>query len=203
VSYRAGRTLFYRSNDPRIAGDGIACASCHPDGGDDGLTWSTPEGPRQTPALAGRVHGTAPYGWTRNMGTLPEYVGSTVERLGGSGLSGDELAALASFVERMPAPAVVATADDVSRGRRVFEASGCSDCHRDVLGTDHLAHEVGGGAAFDTPSLRFVGRSAPYFHDGRYPSLDALLSDPTSEMGRTAAISADDRRALASFLESL
>ena len=31
----------------RLSGDGRACASCHPDGRDDGLVWSTPNGPRQ------------------------------------------------------------------------------------------------------------------------------------------------------------
>ena len=40
ASFRMGRELFYRTGDSVIAFDGVGCASCHPDGGDDGLTWS-------------------------------------------------------------------------------------------------------------------------------------------------------------------
>src|SRR5206468_3441016 len=58
-----GRKLFHHTDDPRISQDGRACASCHPDGREDALTWSTPEGPRQTIMLAGRVAASAPYGW--------------------------------------------------------------------------------------------------------------------------------------------
>src|ERR1019366_10729370 len=50
-----GRMLFYRTDDTRVSGDGIACSSCHIDGREDGLTWTTPMGPRQTPMLAGRL----------------------------------------------------------------------------------------------------------------------------------------------------
>ena len=50
-----GRVLFHKSGDMRISADGRACASCHPDGRDDGITWSTPEGPRRSITLAGRV----------------------------------------------------------------------------------------------------------------------------------------------------
>lgn len=202
-SYQRGRELFYETRDPRISFDGVACASCHPDGGDDGLTWSTPDGPRQTPMLAGRVHGTAPYGWTRNVGTLPDYIESTIGRLGGTGLPADDLVAIASYLERMPIPAG-STHDDVSRGAALFAAQGCSDCHRDVLGTDHQSHEVSADKSpYDTPTLQYVGLTAPYFHDGRYRSLDELLADPASRMGATSKLSADDRAALSRFLETL
>ncbi|MEJ7735545.1 MAG: cytochrome C peroxidase, partial [Polyangiaceae bacterium] len=43
-----GRKLFHAVDDARISSDGTACASCHPDGREDALTWSTPDGPRQT-----------------------------------------------------------------------------------------------------------------------------------------------------------
>ena len=38
-------------------------------------------------------------------------------------------------------------------------------------------------ASFDTPSLRFIRGTAPYFHDGRYPTLEALLADPREPDG--------------------
>ena len=42
-----GRSLFHAVGTRQIAFDGRACASCHPDGRDDGLTWATQEGPRR------------------------------------------------------------------------------------------------------------------------------------------------------------
>lgn len=47
-----GTRLFHQASDPRMSTLGwIACASCHLDGGSDGTTWLTPEGPRQTMPL--------------------------------------------------------------------------------------------------------------------------------------------------------
>lgn len=204
-SYRAGRELFYRTDDPRLAFDGVSCASCHPDGREDGITWSTPEGPRQTPMLAGKVHATEPYGWTRGVGNLPDYIKTTVERLGGSGIDDSELAALASYVERMPAPTMPESdSPAVSHGFSVFMSSGCATCHVAGDGTDKTAHsfELNAGS-YDTPTLRFVGLTAPYFHDGRYPTLKALLDDKQNEMGWPAKLSQGDRDDLQSYLESL
>ena len=56
---------------------------------------------------------------------------------------------------------------------------------------------------FDTPSLTRVGLTGPYFHDGRYQSLDDLLFDPNSKMGKTASLEGDQRTALRAYLESL
>jgi cytochrome c peroxidase len=57
--------------------------------------------------------------------------------------------------------------------------------------------------AFDTPSLRFVGGTAPYFHDGRYASLRALLVGADGAMGHTKQLSDDDLAALEAYLRSL
>jgi DNA-binding beta-propeller fold protein YncE len=78
-----GRILFHTSNDRRIARDGRACASCHPDGRDDGLVWPTPEGPRQPPMLAGRLEGTAPYSWSGQHTTIDEHLKLTLKHLHG------------------------------------------------------------------------------------------------------------------------
>ena len=37
---------------------------------------------------------------------------------------------------------------------------------------------------FDTPSLQFVGGTAPYFHDGRYPTLIDLLDANDEQIRR-------------------
>ena len=205
ASYVAGRELFFRTDDTRLAFDGVACASCHPDGREDGLTWSTPEGPRQTPMLAGRLHDTGPYGWTRGVGTLSGYIETTVDRLGGKGIDPSELAALSSFIERMPGPETsLAASPSADRGHRLFLGAGCAECHLDGDRTDKHAHALGGDStAYDTPALRFIGLTAPYFHDGRYPTLQALLADPSNGMGLPDRISVQDRTDLSAYLETL
>jgi DNA-binding beta-propeller fold protein YncE len=215
-----GRALFHATDDPRISRDGRACASCHPEGREDALTWSTPEGPRQTIMLAGRISGTAPYGWFGKHRSVREHVTHTLARLGGAGLSGPadraDLDALLAYVSAMRPPSLAGAAEDAGhaalaeQGRAVFldPAVGCARCHLDG-GTDQAAHDVKSGNVdeaslrFDTPSLRFVGGTAPYFHDGRYATLEELLEKSDGKMGHTQNLPRADLRALVAYLEDL
>ncbi|WP_437967350.1 cytochrome C peroxidase [Sorangium sp. So ce260] len=240
-----GQRLFHAAGGRRIAFDGRACASCHPDGRDDALTWSTPEGPRQTPMLMGRLDGTAPYGWEGDKKDLEGHFARTLSRLGGAGLTAEERDAIFAYLRGIEPPgdaadllveeraAIVAVppagaadagamgasaaeagarAALAARGEALFHAreAGCSSCHvGDELTTDGARHDVRSATrfeaarAFETPSLRFIGRSAPYYHDGRYPTLRALLDGVDGTMGHTAHLSAEERRALIAYLESL
>lgn len=202
----AGRDIFYRSDDPRITAEGLACQSCHPDGTEDGITWSTPEGLRQTPMLAGRLHGSAPFGWSREQETLETYVTDTCNRLGGSGLPAGELSELATFIDQLPSPPVSQySAKDAERGREVFIAQKCDECHVGATGTDHRSYTFSSNDStrFDTPSLKNVGLTAPYFHDGRYTTMSDLLNDPANAMGHITQVPVEDRKALEAYLESL
>lgn len=223
-----GRTLFHKTGDTRISLDGRACASCHPEGRDDGLVWATPDGPRQTPSLAGRLAGTAPYGWNGSRATVKQHVTNTLRRLGGTGLDRASMDALVAYCMKMQAAPRATLAFAVSdplveEGRDVFESSatGCSSCHMsDGTFTDGDRHDVGSRSAgdprrsFDTPSLRFVGGTGPYFHDGRYPTLRALLlgcdagggeGAPSTHkgMGHTAQLSSHELDALEAYLKTL
>jgi mono/diheme cytochrome c family protein len=99
----------------------------------------------------------------------------------------------------------------VGRGSEVFHSAEaqCSSCHAGEASTDGESHDVKSGPserkprAFDTPSLRFVSRSAPYFHDGRYASLGEMLSGSDGAMGHTSQLSAEDRAALEVYLRTL
>lgn len=209
---QAGRQLFHMTDDLRIANDGVSCASCHPDGRDDAFTWSTPEGPRQTIMLAGRAKNTEPYGWQGKHGDLKTYFGNTFSRLGGSGITGAELDALAAFVERMPGPPQHAsTAPDLQEGEDLFynASLGCAGCHVSGDAVDKHTHDVGSKAVadtdtkFDTPSLRFIRGTAPYFHDGRYKNLQEVLNATDDDMGHTLQLTSHQRQALTDYLESL
>jgi len=213
----AGRKLFHTVDDSRISSDGTACASCHPDGREDALTWSTPDGPRQTIMLAGRLAATAPYGWIGKHDTLPTYVTNTFTRLGGTGMTGAELDALVAYVGKMPGPVMEGAPVDSSkvaqlaRGKELFfdQAEGCASCHVGGGGVDSAHHDVGSNTGadvakeFDTPSLRFISGTAPYFHDGRYKTLDEVLAATDNQMGHTLHLSQRDGLALKAYLETL
>lgn len=208
-----GRLLFHSSADPRVAEDGRGCASCHPSGRDDGLVWSTPRGPRRTKLLAGMLSGTAPYSWDGVTPDLDAHIDQAFERLRGKGgLRPFERRALLRYLESLPLPPQrQESVTLVERGRQVFASTeaGCAGCHNDRLLTDGTRHDVkshtdsDAPASFDTPSLRRVASRAPYFHDGRYATLDALISGVSGTMGKTDHLSADDKKALAAYLRSL
>jgi hypothetical protein len=213
-----GRLMFHRVGDHHIALDGRACASCHPDGRDDALVWSTPEGPRRSIMLAGRVADTAPYSWSGGARDLEAHLATTFVRLdAGGGPTGIELAALVAYVEALAPPPVAvppaAARGDarIARGAELFASAevGCTSCHSGAALTDGRRHDIGSKnaadktAAFDTPTLRFVGGTGPYFHDGRYPTLHDLLASNHDKMGRTSKLSRDDLDALEAYLRTL
>ncbi len=208
----AGRRLFSAVGDLRIAKDGRACASCHPDGRDDGLVWSTPKGPSQTIMLAGRVDRAPPFGWRGEHASLAIHLAQTFKNLGGTGLPDDDVAALVAYVTQLAPPPHAdsnAAADAITRGRHLFASVdvGCANCHVDG-GSDHDVHDVGSamtferGHSFATPSLHFVAGTAPYFHDGRYATLDELLRK-SEGMGTTKGLSDADLAALEAYVVTL
>ncbi len=218
ASVAKGRLLFHAAGDPRISLDGRACASCHPDGREDGLTWPTPFGARQTPMLAGRLgDATAPFGWQGDADTVHAHLRQTLTRLGGTGLDDASLDALVDYCHAMATPPTLADAPDaveataglsweqVHRGKELFfsEAVGCATCHKNGDGSDGSRHDVGSGALLDTPSLAFVAGTAPYFHDGRYATLAALLEHTQGTMGWSGKLPAEDLQALEAYLKTL
>jgi mono/diheme cytochrome c family protein len=206
-----GRRLFHTSRDARIS-QSRACASCHPEGRDDGLVWTSPDGARQTPTLAGRLEGTAPYGWFGESRTVKEHLTKTFARLGGTGFdnpaSSADFDALLAYVAQIPPPPAAPPSDAVAaaRGKKAF-ASYCQECHKNG-GTDGQSHDVGTGiagerlTAFDTPTLRGVRGTAPYFHDGRYATLEDILSAKGQRMF-VGVLSEPDQRDLIAYLETL
>ena len=66
----------------------------------------------------------------------------------------------------------------IARGAEIFAEQECVVCHVGSVGTNLQSYDVGTGApdqAFDTPSLRWLRWSAPYFHNGSAPSLRAVF----------------------------
>ena len=214
-----GRALFTAVADPRISGTGQACESCHPDGRQDALVWSSPNGPRQTPMLAGRLAGTGPYGWNGDAPDVARHLRQTFSRLRGRGLTGDDLDALIAYATsiRVPPPAApppgASPAADalVAEGAAIFRSADaqCASCHgEDGRTPDGMRHDVGSRAPgdlrreLDTPSLAFLAGSAPYYHDGRFATLRELLQQSRGKMGQQRPLSPHELDALEAYLRT-
>ena len=72
--YDTGHELFHRD-----AGAGIACASCHAEGGDDGHVWQFSDiGPRRTQSVNVGLEGTAPFHWSGDQADIADADGRRV-----------------------------------------------------------------------------------------------------------------------------
>ncbi len=194
-----GRELFHKNGDARISVDGRACATCHVDGRDDGLTWDTPAGPRRTRLLAGQL-ATAPYGWTGEHATLEVHVRNTFKQLGGKGLPEEELAALLTYVRSLPSPPRL-DPGPAQTGPELFARAECDHCHTKG-GSDREVHDVGTGGAFMTPTLAGIGTRVQLMHDGRHSSLEELI-EKSKRMGTGSELTPAERKVLAEYLATL
>ncbi len=103
----------------------------------------------------------------------------------------------------------------------------CFHCHGGALFSDHDFHNNGleplaeddgiGGGRFSTPSLRNVALTAPYMHDGRFTSLEQVISHYNSGLHRSddldpnlakhpeggLGLTKSDEAALVAFLKTL
>lgn len=211
ASAQRGQEIFRRGNSHRIStGGAMACASCHAEGRADGLTWFLTGNILQTPFLSGRVMGSHPFKWDGKDATITDSLTNTVGRLGGSGLTKAEVKDLTEFLAALPAPRTPSAEEPaaVARGRELFEsdATGCGDCHNGPLLTDQNAHPVAPDLPeVDTPSLIGLASSAPYYHDGSAPTLEALLRGKGNihGMGRLSKLDDGQIGDLVAYMESL
>jgi len=181
--------------------------------------------PRQTPIIAGRLKATGPYGWRAENKTLNDRLlagfalhrWNTMEK--GSNFPPVRAQKLAAFVRTGLVPPPVDPSPltpEETKGKQIFmsEKVGCATCH--VPDSDYTNRSIAAfsafpqrgyaeekGALFKTPSLLYVRGSAPYFHDGRFASLEELIAKNGDQMGKTSQLSEDEKKALIAFLRRL
>jgi mono/diheme cytochrome c family protein len=192
---------------------GIACASCHVDGGDDGHLWVFSTGARRTQSLGGiEITDTAPFHWNGDLATFDSLLDTIgVQGMGLRPFTAGETADLKDFLDALPRPAVVGTTSgdaEVARGAVLFADStvGCADCHAGWRYTNGLSADVGTGGTFQVPSLVGVGARVPLMHDGCANTLRERFDWLTCggwEHGSTEQLSTEDIDALVAFLETL
>lgn len=206
-----GRTLFRSGNNEALSSFGaMACASCHPEGRADGLSWRIGGHELQTPLLVGRLAGTHPFKWDGGDATLDVSLRNTVTRLGGSGITEAQADDLRAFLVTLPRPRTptVHDADAVARGRTLFESDdvGCTGCHNGAKLTDGASYDFTDDLPrVDTPSLIGLAISAPYYHDGSAATLRAVLLDNGNVhgMGDTEDLDDTELSDLIAYLETL
>jgi mono/diheme cytochrome c family protein len=206
---QVGHMFFHQAASPT---SGIACASCHPEGREDGRVWTFEQlGPRRTQTVAGGVLDTAPLHWDGDFNELDGLMRDVfVRRMGGASPSDLQLAELADWMQTLPhlPSRALGNVDAVARGKALYHDAkvGCASCHGGDKLTNHLTVAVGTGKAFQVPSLVGIGDRAPFMHDGCAPTL-ADRFDPYcgggDQHGVTSHLSESQLSDLVIYLETL
>ncbi|HEY1381410.1 MAG TPA: cytochrome c peroxidase, partial [Gemmataceae bacterium] len=212
-----GERHFY---DARLSADGwMSCSSCHPDGHTTGLLCDTlGDGSYGTPKRTLTLMGTRltdPWGWTGQFRYLHDQTEQSLRQtMHTADVTPGLIRELDTFQSSLPAPPPAEPVTDdpadralVERGRSVFEAHGCGECHVPPLTySSHGIHDVGladerGVRRFSPPSLRGVGHGRRFLHDGRAGSLAEVFTKYRHRVGE--GIKGDDLAALLRFLRSI
>ncbi|OUS25541.1 hypothetical protein A9Q99_21000 [Gammaproteobacteria bacterium 45_16_T64] len=154
-----GKQIFYNADDPRMSRESyLSCASCHIDGGHDGMVWDfheRGEGLRNTISMKGKAgthHGNVH--WTANFDEIQDFEHDIRDGFGGTGFLADEqfekaidplgeakegmsveLDSLSRYAEsldsfgRSPYRNDGVLSEKAVHGKAIFEALSCSDCH--------------------------------------------------------------------------
>jgi len=203
-----GHELFHMN-----AGAGLACASCHAEGNDDGRVWNfTCSGARRTQSLHTGLRGTEPFHWNGDEKDFPQLVKDVFTvRMSGPLLEDQQPEMLLNWIDAQPRPPLSRPADTaaVARGRALFNdasRAGCATCHMGNRLTTAQTVDVGTGGKFQVPSLVGVGSHAPFMHNGCARTLRDRFNPACGggdKHGVTSGLSAGEISDLTTFLETL
>lgn len=190
---------------------GIACASCHPEGGEDGQVWTFAGlGERRTQNISGGISGTEPFHWSGDMETFGKLAHDVFQaRMSGPQMGEEYVGSLFRWIDKIPSMAPPTPEDPaaVERGKAVFNHSevGCATCHSGERLTNNGTFNVATGGPFQVPSLLGLAWRAPYMHTGCAKTLDARFDScgGGDAHGKTSQLSSQERADLVAYLESL
>jgi hypothetical protein len=207
--FDVGHMLFHKTPNEGV---GMSCASCHPEGRDDGRVWFFSDvGIRRTQSVAGGILATAPLHWDGSLTAFDPLMSEVfTRRMGGSEQSPRRMLAAALWIDSIPAlPASPpADASAVARGKALFEDPkvGCATCHSGPRLTNNATVDVGTNGEFQVPSLVGVAARAPFMHDGCAPTLLDRFNPGCGgddAHGVTSHLKYTDLTDLVSYLETL
>jgi mono/diheme cytochrome c family protein len=203
----SGQNVFHMATSA-----GLACASCHPEGGDDGRVWSFDRiGERRTQNLRGGIVNLAPFHWDGDMKDLGMLMTEVFNgRMQGPLVDGPHLKALAHFMDNIKAIPTTTSSDSaaIERGRSLFNDSkvGCANCHGGPMLTNNATVDVGTGKPFQVPTLKGIAGRAPFMHTGCAKTLSQRF-DPAcgggDKHGVTSHLTQAQLAELSTFMETL
>lgn len=182
---RQGEMLFH---DARLASDGwYSCHSCHTDGHSNGglndnFSDRSYGAPKRVLSLLG-VGDTGPWAWSGKVQDLESQIRNSIEiTMRGPPATETQLKSLAAYLRTLRPPPSIARArgridtEQTIRGRQLFSALNCNQCHAGPSFTSPDAYDVGirdehGNTEFNPPSLRGVSQRDRWFHDNRAATL--------------------------------
>jgi mono/diheme cytochrome c family protein len=174
--FDSGHEIFHRATDSLLS-----CASCHPEGMDDGHVWKFAElGKRRTQSLEIGIEGTAPFHWDGDFDDLDGLMSEVLaHRMGGLRQSSQRQASFEQWLFAQERPKAAAHRGDpalADAGAVLFADYGCAKCHSgDKLGGANF--ETFAGQRLQVPSLRRAALRPPFMHDGRAATLEAAVVD--------------------------
>jgi len=169
-----------------------SCSSCHPDARSDALNWDLLNdgmfNPKQSkslllshktpPAMSSGIRAKAEVAVRAGM----KFILFSVSKDAGAAAAMDEYL---KSLKAVPSPYLVKgkLSKSAQRGKALFfdKEVGCAECHSGPLYTDLKMYDVRSRGRydrrddFDNPSLIECWRTAPYMHDGKYPTMKSLL----------------------------
>ncbi|HLM72478.1 MAG TPA: cytochrome c, partial [Polyangiaceae bacterium] len=193
----------------------IACASCHPEGSQDGRVWNFDQvGARrtQTVAMNGLLSQTAPFHWNGELSGIANLMGEVFSsRMGGMAVGERRARLMLKWLDTLPALPMAEPADAlaVERGEALFhdEKVACAKCHSGAALTNNRSEDVGTGQMFQVPSLVGVASRPPFMHDGCAPTLKDRFTNTACGGGDlhgvTSHLSEAEIDDLVAYLESL
>ncbi|MBL8719408.1 MAG: cytochrome-c peroxidase [Myxococcales bacterium] len=198
-----GHAIFHANS-----GRALACASCHPEGAEDGLLWQvTGVGPRRTQSLRAGVLANAPFHWDGSVPSFDTLVSTVFEhRMGGPKLSSGQRVAFEHWIDRIPAvaPSSASSAEAAARGKDLFAdpAFGCTRCHDGPRFTNGKL-VTGKSESLRVPSLLGVAFRSPFGHAGCAKYLADFVAGCGTEPHGATAFPGTSLPDLVAYLETL
>jgi len=201
-----------------------SCASCHPDGRNDGLNWDLVNdgmgNPKSTKSMV-LAPKTPPAMVTGIRADSLTAIEAGFRSLQLAVCSAEEAACVNEYLKNLrpaPSPHLVRRADgslglseSAGRGKVLFQTARCASCHKGPYLTDMKTRDVGTGVyredgrKFDTPTLREVWRTGPYLYDGRAATMREVFEkfNPNDKHGTTSKLNARQIADLCQYVLSL
>jgi len=208
-----------------------SCSSCHPDARVDGLNWDLLNDGIGNPKNAKSMllsHQTPPAMWTGARKNAEAAVRAGFRHIQFNKLEDSNADKVDKYLRSLqPVPSPYLMDDQLSpsakRGKELFFSLevGCSQCHPRPNFTDMKSHAVETNTRFDltrdkngriikqtrfdTPSLVEVWRTSPYLHDGRYTTIQEVITKGNhgDKRGKTSHLTKREIDDLVAFVLSL